>query len=517
MAPTYDLDDLDYLAPDFDLNSLTVPRLRSILVSHDIPYPASAKKSQLISILEQEVLPKAKKLLRERERVRRTSAGITDMSRQSTAEEDGEGDVAHSTASVTGTRRGRSRPSTRASTAELEDGTVQATPRRRGRPSSRSTRASDVETGDERATTPSVAPSTPQRRSTARKSRVADAPPPMETIEGSPSIKTESRESSVFTDDNPFQSGSSPTPLDRTPRASASSSFAVSSERKRMSTPMSRVPKPSFASERKRDSESRSSFRHADYSFTGTKLEFQSPAKPPSPVKEEDVSEDDVSQEEEEEYGEEFTPEEQLALEAEAEAERARAVIEKPRQASHASRAAPWVVILALLMGFGIWWRQEKIEIGFCGVGKPTWSLANTNVPEWANVLEPQCEPCPPHAFCYPNLKVQCEQDFILTPHPFSLGGLLPLPPTCEPDSEKSRRVKAVADRAVEQLRDRRAKYECGDGNEKVKSPAISEEELKQAVSRKRRKGMSDEEFDELWRGAIGDIVGREEVSLKER
>ena len=93
----------------------------------------------------------------------------------------------------------------------------------------------------------------------------------------------------------------------------------------------------------------------------------------------------------------------------------------------------------------------------------------------------------------------------------------MPLPPTCEPDSEKSRRVKAVADRAVEQLRDRRAKYECGDGNEKVKSPAISEEELKQAVSRKRRKGMSDEEFDELWRGAIGDIVGREEVSVKER
>lgn len=512
MASTNGLDDLDYLAPDFDLNSLTVPRLRSILVSHDIPYPASAKKSQLISILEQEVLPKAKKLLRERERVRRTSAGITDMSRQSTVGEDGDGDAARSMAStVTSTRRGRSRPSTRASTAEREDNAVQATPRRRGRPSSRSTRASDVDTGDEWATTPSVAPSTPQRRSTARRSKVADAPPPMETIEGSPSIKTESRESSVFTDDNPFQSGSSPTPLDRTPRASA-----VSSERKRMSTPLPRVPKPSVTSERKRDSELPSSFRHADYSFTGTKLEFESPAQRPSPVKEEDVS-DDASQDEEEEYGDEFTPEEQLALEAEAEAERARGVIKKPRQASSASRAAPWVVLLALLTGFGIWWRQEKIEIGFCGVGKPTWSLANTNVPKWADVLEPQCEPCPPHAFCYPNMKVQCEQDFLLTPHPFSLGGLLPLPPTCEPDSEKSRRVKAVADRAVEQLRDRRAKYECGDDNGKIKSPAISEEELKQAVSQKRRKGMSDEEFDELWRGAIGDIVGREEISVKER
>ena len=50
-----------------------------------------------------------------------------------------------------------------------------------------------------------------------------------------------------------------------------------------------------------------------------------------------------------------------------------------------------------------------------------------------------------------------------------------------------------------------------------VEGSGRTEEELKQAVSRKRRKGMSDEEFDELWRGAIGDIVGREEVSVKER
>lgn len=78
-------DDLDYLSPDFDLNSLTVPRLRSILVSHDIPYPASAKKAQLIRILEDEVLPQARRLLRDRERVRRTSDGITDMGSRATS------------------------------------------------------------------------------------------------------------------------------------------------------------------------------------------------------------------------------------------------------------------------------------------------------------------------------------------------------------------------------------------------------------------------------------------------
>ncbi|KAI5298072.1 hypothetical protein KEM56_004348, partial [Ascosphaera pollenicola] len=71
-----DSDDVSYLSPSFDLNSLTIPRLRSILVSHDVPYPASAKKSQLIDILRSQVLPNAARILRQREQIRRTSSGI---------------------------------------------------------------------------------------------------------------------------------------------------------------------------------------------------------------------------------------------------------------------------------------------------------------------------------------------------------------------------------------------------------------------------------------------------------
>lgn len=175
---------------------------------------------------------------------------------------------------------------------------------------------------------------------------------------------------------------------------------------------------------------------------------------------------------------------------------------------------ASWFVILSVLGSFGAWWRKEKIEIGYCGLGKPTWSLAETNVPEWANVLEPRCEPCPPHAFCYPDFEARCEHDFILKPHPLSLGGLVPLPPTCEPDSEKARRVKAVADKAVEELRERRAKYECGELNEdgKPASPEIREPKLKEEVAKKRRKGLTESEFDDLWQGALGEIIEKDEV-----
>ncbi|KFY11723.1 hypothetical protein V492_04297, partial [Pseudogymnoascus sp. VKM F-4246] len=72
---------LDYLQSHFDPSTLTVPRLRSILVSHDIPYPSGAKKPQLIEIFTDKVLPQSRKILSARSRARRTSKGITNADR----------------------------------------------------------------------------------------------------------------------------------------------------------------------------------------------------------------------------------------------------------------------------------------------------------------------------------------------------------------------------------------------------------------------------------------------------
>jgi hypothetical protein len=113
-------------------------------------------------------------------------------------------------------------------------------------------------------------------------------------------------------------------------------------------------------------------------------------------------------------------------------------------------------------------------------------------------------------------MEVQCEDDFVLKPHPLSLGGLIPLPPTCEPDSAKQRRITAVKEKSIEVLRERRAQYECGDLMDKkgkpVNSPEVDEEELKQEVSAKRRKALSQDEFDELFKSALGELVKQDEV-----
>lgn len=525
-------DDLAYLAKGYDLNSLTVPRLRSILVSHDVPYPASAKKATLIAILQDEIVPQAQKLLRERERVRRTSMGITNANANNTVNDDDDGDgldqhdrvrdrlsaIPTTPSSTTRGTRARSARSTRGSTvtsmSELDDVAPPPPPStgRSRRSVARTPTVKHPRTSDDEPT-PTIerypgASATPARK--ARKSEMNHTPrvavaavrrgeTPVSTTEVTP--KRESRASSIFTDDNPFQSGSPPGAADVTPRASTRKSSRYSTgmtaEKERRRRMMSSEPVH---------------VKQEDGFEVPTRSTFELPSLGEMDETPEYLEE---SEEESSEPGEEFTPEEQLSLDSEVMTSKHRRAIIR-RDGSTQSGYGPWIVILTLLGAFAAWWRQEKIEVGYCGVGKARWSLESTNVPEWANAIEPQCEPCPQHAFCYPNFEARCEPDYILKAHPLYLGGLVPVPPTCEPDGEKARRVKVVADKAIEELRERRAKYECGEPesneDQEVASPEMNIEELKEQVSRLRRKGMSDEEFEDLWRGALGEISGREEV-----
>ncbi|MBE3043337.1 hypothetical protein IMZ48_12355, partial [Candidatus Bathyarchaeota archaeon] len=85
---------------------------------------------------------------------------------------------------------------------------------------------------------------------------------------------------------------------------------------------------------------------------------------------------------------------------------------------------------------------------------------------------------------------------------------------------EKVRRVKAVADKAVEELRERRAQFECGETTaeegERIESPTIQTEELRETVSRKRNKRLNKQDFDELWAAALGEVKKRDEVEVVE-
>ncbi|ERF69467.1 hypothetical protein EPUS_07282 [Endocarpon pusillum Z07020] len=515
-------DELAYLQPGFALSSLTVPKLRSILVSHDITYPSSAKKPQLIQLVEDHVLPHSRKILNARAHTKRTSKGITDMpSSQESSTVDGEDEDEMPPPPVP------AKTPAAAAAKEEESSPPPTTARRAPTPGGRKNTVKHPRVSDTDTDTEKIRPS-------ARKTRKSEAPtivlaPHVHIDEPDLPVKSERRANgeSPFTYDNPFQSGSSPSADNR--RISASSSRSrkslgnVKEDRRKSSSARRKTTSPN---ERPAEQE--------DGITAPSRSTFEFP-----------VSRIKAERQEEIEPTEEFTPEEQLELVRDRAAQgysgsqlipaRQSTLTRRARQpASTATKSATWGVLLTLLGSIGAWYRKEKIDIGYCGVGQPDWSLSNynTNIPTWVkDTLQPACEPCPQHAFCYPSMEIKCEHDFVLKPHPLSLGGLIPLPPTCEPDGEKVRRVKMVADRAVEELRERRAAFECGEDIKNLQSTEdsgegqtivraskpkleISEEALREEVGKMRRKGMSDAEFNDLWQGALGEITGREEVEV---
>lgn len=497
-----DTDSLDYLQTGFDPSSLTVPRLRSILVSHDIEYPSAAKKPQLIQIFTDKVLPQSRKILSARARAKRTSRGITDADSQDStvgADED--------VMPPPPTPRARSgrRTTSRIKAEESEsDAPVTRSPTKRTRtPSAKHPRASDTETGTD--------PDAGHTGRSVRKSRRSDAPtpvaapilPPMKKYDVVDDGAGVSRRESAFTYDNPFQSGSSPPPgLGSGERKRKSLGASATRERKSMSSTRRSTSRP----------------QAEDGFHPPTSATFEIPVTALNGMK--DVDENGV------EASEEFTPEAQMELVRERAVNGQSAagpLRPKKKQNRGISIKGPFsALLLALTMGYAFLYQQEKRAVGYCGVGRePTQIIPDgLEVPDWVRILaEPQCEPCPQHAYCFGDMRVDCEQDFVKKEHPLSLGGILPLPPTCEPDGEKVRKINAVADRVVEELRERRAKFECGELTDEAGLPEptveIDAEELKKEVSKKRRKGMSEVEFEELWGGAIGEIKGRDEVVSK--
>ena len=500
MAFNDDLTDMEYLSPSFNPASLTVPRLRAILLEHKISYPASAKKPQLIDIFTEELAPRARSILAARERVRRTSRGIMDMpsSQEGTVDgEDEDDDESMPPPPLPDPRNRKPRKSPRTPVDEGDSGASGGRTSSSRKRSSKHARSSDTEIENAGNT----------QQPPARRSRTSEVTPSIKIEEPEDRPTRPPMRSSAFSDENPFQSGSSP--LD--PGESRRRSSGVVSMDRRKSTSRRRRTEGIPGTEKGRIKQEDGVVVPSTKTF-----EVSSSKVRKSRAKREPEPEDEV------EAGEEFSPSETLELVRERAANGEKDILpprrkKRPQKASSIPRSAPWVFLTTLLSGYALWFRQEKLNTGYCGVGRPSTALSSTHLPDWAEFLQPSCEPCPQHAYCYEGMETRCEDDFVLKPHPLSLGGLVPLAPTCEPDGEKVRRVKAVADRAVEELRDRNAKWECGtlvdEKGKSLPSAEVDTEDLKSDVAKKRRKGMSEAEFEDLWKHAIGEIVSRDEIS----
>ncbi|ENH61178.1 Inner nuclear membrane protein SRC1 [Fusarium oxysporum f. sp. cubense race 1] len=438
----------DYLEEGFDPRSVTIPRLRSILVTHNVEYPATAKKAQLVELVEDHILAQAPKLRAQRARAKRSSMGIVNAG---SPEDNGTWDDYDLPPPSTTKRRSKS-PRKSSARVKAEDD-VLATPAPRS-PTKRSTRSvsralSHADDHDNYDAPRSIRQ--PRRTVTPQ---IKDEPQEEETI-------LPDHEESVFTHDNPFQSGSSPaqhkTPTNRRRTTAGDSIRSVkSSSRRRID---------GYNDDYEEDVEPTPRYRE------------------PTP----DLLEP----------GEEFTPNEQLELEQAA--SRGEMEIEPRKPSQQVSRRggfkAPLFVLLMSLFGaYLAWYRQEKIAVGYCEVGGQAKSLISPDIPRalpFARILLPGL---------FGSLREWIHSQ------------AAPIVP---------RWAGATSTYlAIEELRDRRAQYECGElvgeDGKKEDSPAMAEHELKATVSRKRSKRLNEEEFDELWAAAIGEVAARDEVEIIE-
>lgn len=186
-------------------------------------------------------------------------------------------------------------------------------------------------------------------------------------------------------------------------------------------------------------------------------------------------------------------------------------------------------VLLFFILGTALarWWIIERINAGYCDVGFVNWKphyshftptkMSDYFDPEYfrdrgsqvLDYIRPGCQNCPAHAQCYRGFKAVCDPGFVKKQS--ILGHFLPIRPTCEPDTQKQRRVKAIANKALEILGQRNVDFQCG----KYKGEnGLDARELHDAIHKLTSATLDEDEFQDLWTSAVADIENHDDITV---
>ena len=178
--------------------------------------------------------------------------------------------------------------------------------------------------------------------------------------------------------------------------------------------------------------------------------------------------------------------------------------------------------VIASAVLYGVWMREQRFQVGFCGEELPLKSITGTfkdnkllqDVDNFLqDSLKPQCQPCPENAVCSTNLHMTCTTGFNLVESPFSLNGLLPFVGECVKDDSERRAINKMVDHAMKYLREQNSRVECGRGSNKEIS-GISLEELFDNVSEDIMEEfeLSKHQIKTLWSGVVKKVKTFPEV-----
>ncbi|GJJ74127.1 hypothetical protein EMPS_06485 [Entomortierella parvispora] len=171
---------------------------------------------------------------------------------------------------------------------------------------------------------------------------------------------------------------------------------------------------------------------------------------------------------------------------------------------------APALVALsAILLTYGAWYRQTRIQVGFC---TPTTTEKNTAF------YYPSCIPCPDRATCISSdAEPICPPEYLLKPQLFSFGNLLPLTPVCVLNKAKEYQSLQVADAAEKLLHSHAGNVDCSMVRDSfpVNSAGyrsrrgIPVDELRYQLEQLKDDSVSDEDFSQYWDLAMRELRRR--------
>ncbi|CAO3570586.1 unnamed protein product [Mortierella alpina] len=517
-----------YLQPDFDPLKIRMDTIREILISHNIRAPTGAvKKQELIDLFELHIRPQASALRKYYETVVPSEKGIIKVPRSSTTTLAFGHSASEVTSSQTSTGKTASAASKRRS---MEKSQHSSNPE-----PSQASQSMAVGKQSERNMRPSgkaASTKSPRTHDSTKDSRRTDETTPRGKEQAHTSVnrrigsKTNLEDkkrarAENFSDENPFQSGGE---SDRRRRRSKSRESASSGSSRNTSRSRSSHRSPRDQSrDRSWDQERGTHFSGSNQPFVLKKfkstpkypaslLEIEKKPYPSSPLlaKSQRIGIVTLSQPK------------VLQVPKYAPPTTNRANRERNRYNLGPLR----ILLFILLFLYALWYRQTRLDIGFCTPSTMHSKKADTKVlyQQALSWLYPTCIPCPTHAICQsPHSEPLCPPDYSLRPHVLSFGGVLPLRPFCGLDNLDEYQSLQVADAAEKIVHIKAGLQECKLYSQPPMSLALLArhrmplEELKSDIESMKHSSVSKKDFDEYWDLALRKLYARTDGLVFER
>ncbi|KAG7932894.1 hypothetical protein KL934_003549 [Ogataea polymorpha] len=477
------MDSVEYLDPDFDPHKVTVPRLRSILVDRKIDYPSSAKKAELIQLYEEYIRPNAAKWLEEYKNSIEKSVNIEEAN----------------TPSKRSAKSSRYSTPDKGSRKSLSPAPDQTVPQKRG---------------SEEAT--------PKRKKLHRKKRSTEEngvsddaeSPTVSRIEEAKSSKSIKSPLSLekFESESPVEEGDISDILARlvSPKKEEPKNQIVEMEMENTFEAVENVQVPSFLDEmlagpdRILDNESGDDERTIASATKMTQRELLTNVD--SSDTEVEEAEVKIQESEVREVVEIDGEQQTEAVEPETIKETVVVVDSKPVQ----KRRYKYALLLLPILSSLFFYRSMAVDVGFCGREGEIRSVRSwmptenqflaqfaSKADAFLEQIKPQCIPCPEHAICRYDSKLECKSGYTVSRPWQSLLGLIPRMEQCVYDEKRLEKIKLMTEFTLDILRRKNGKE-------------MTLEELHNFLKATKSADMVDEDFEEYWLRFVTEQISKE-------